>query len=106
MMFWSNLGNEEISASGTSYLNRTEAFQRREIVTRFFKLAFNSRHWSHYPVRRSTKLCGQLHAEHWYLQEGELQEIEVASVDAFQVVRRTSSYSLAFAPTIIKELVS
>ncbi|KAI5284526.1 hypothetical protein KEM54_001266 [Ascosphaera aggregata] len=37
MMFWSNLGNEEISASGTSYLNRTEAANVEKIVTRFFK---------------------------------------------------------------------
>ncbi|RAL64048.1 hypothetical protein DID88_003236 [Monilinia fructigena] len=37
MMFWSNLGNEEISASGTSYLNRTEASNVEKIVTRFFK---------------------------------------------------------------------
>ncbi|KAK3351819.1 LOW QUALITY PROTEIN: RNA helicase-domain-containing protein [Neurospora tetraspora] len=32
MMFWSNLGNEEISASGTSYLNRTEAANVEKIA--------------------------------------------------------------------------
>ena len=41
MMFWSNLGDEEISASGTSYLNRTEAQNVEKIVTRFFKAVFN-----------------------------------------------------------------
>ncbi|KAG1221278.1 hypothetical protein G6F68_020970 [Rhizopus microsporus] len=37
MMFYANLGNEEISTSGTSYLNRTEASNCEKIVTRFMK---------------------------------------------------------------------
>ncbi|PHH54451.1 Regulator of nonsense transcripts 1 -like protein [Ceratocystis fimbriata CBS 114723] len=37
MMFWANMGNEEISASGTSYLNRTEASNVEKVVTRFLK---------------------------------------------------------------------
>lgn len=35
MFFYSNLGQEEISSSGTSYLNRTEAANVEKIVTRF-----------------------------------------------------------------------
>jgi regulator of nonsense transcripts 1 len=32
MMFYSQLGNEEISASGTSFLNRTGALQRNSTM--------------------------------------------------------------------------
>jgi regulator of nonsense transcripts 1 len=37
MFFYSNLGHEEISASGTSYLNRTEAANVEKIATRLLK---------------------------------------------------------------------
>ena len=55
MMFWSNLGNEEISASGTSYLNRTEATNVEKIVTRFFKAGVQpSGHRYHHSIRGTT----------------------------------------------------
>src|ERR1700742_3721326 len=41
MMFWSNLGNEEISASGTSYLNRTEAQNVEKFVLLSSRPVFN-----------------------------------------------------------------
>ncbi|KAF8146921.1 AAA domain-containing protein [Mycena galopus ATCC 62051] len=37
MSFYQNLGQEEISSSGTSFLNRTEASNVEKIVTKFFK---------------------------------------------------------------------
>ena len=37
MMFWSHTGQEEISASGTSYLNRGEAAAVEKVVTHFLR---------------------------------------------------------------------
>ncbi|KAG2103958.1 P-loop containing nucleoside triphosphate hydrolase protein [Suillus cothurnatus] len=37
MFFYQNLGQEEISSSGTSFLNRTEASNVEKIVTKYFK---------------------------------------------------------------------
>lgn len=37
MMYWCCTGQEEISSSGTSYLNRTEAANVEKIATRFLK---------------------------------------------------------------------
>ena len=37
MFFYSCLGTEEISGSGTSYLNRSEAAQCEKIVTQFLR---------------------------------------------------------------------
>ncbi|KAG1898551.1 AAA domain-containing protein [Suillus fuscotomentosus] len=37
MFFYQNLGQEEISSSGTSFLNRTEASNIEKIVTKFFE---------------------------------------------------------------------
>ncbi|KAL4986409.1 RNA helicase-domain-containing protein [Aspergillus falconensis] len=85
MMFWSNLGNEEISASGTSYLNRTEAANVEKIVTRFFKAGVQPKDIgiiTPYEGQRSyivssMQATGTFKKEHY-------KEIEVASVDAFQ----------------------
>jgi regulator of nonsense transcripts 1 len=85
MMFWSNLGNEEISASGTSYLNRTEATNVEKIVTRFFKAGVQPSGIgiiTPYEGQRSyivssMQATGTFKKEHY-------KEIEVASVDAFQ----------------------
>ncbi|KAI1495028.1 P-loop containing nucleoside triphosphate hydrolase protein [Biscogniauxia mediterranea] len=74
MMFWSNLGNEEISASGTSYLNRTEASNVEKIVTRFFKAGVRPG-----DIGVITPYEGQRS----YIKES-YKEVEVASVDAFQ----------------------
>lgn len=85
MMFWSNLGNEEISASGTSYLNRTEAQNVEKIVTRFFKAGVSPSaigiitpyEGQRSYVVQSMQQTGTFKKEHY-------KEIEVASVDAFQ----------------------
>ena len=85
MMFWTNLGTEEISASGTSYLNRTEASNVERIVSRFFKAGVQPGDIgviTPYEGQRgfvvsSMQQNGSYTKEHY-------KEIEVASVDAFQ----------------------
>ncbi|QIW96006.1 hypothetical protein AMS68_001524 [Peltaster fructicola] len=85
MMFWSNLGAEEISASGTSYLNRTEAQNVEKIVTRFFKAGvrpdaigvITPYEGQRSFVVQSMQQSGSFRKEHY-------KEVEVASVDAFQ----------------------
>ncbi|KJY01986.1 regulator of nonsense transcripts 1 like protein [Zymoseptoria brevis] len=85
MMFWSNLGNEEISASGTSYLNRTEAQNVEKLVTRFFKAGVSPSaigiitpyEGQRSYVVQSMQQTGTFKKEHY-------KEVEVASVDAFQ----------------------
>ncbi|KMU86141.1 DNA-binding protein SMUBP-2 [Coccidioides immitis H538.4] len=85
MMFWSNLGNEEISASGTSYLNRTEAANVEKIVTRFFKAGVKPSAIgiiTPYEGQRSY-VVSSMQLNGTYKKEA-YKEIEVASVDAFQ----------------------
>ncbi|EEH39397.2 ATP-dependent helicase NAM7 [Paracoccidioides lutzii Pb01] len=85
MMFWSNLGNEEISASGTSYLNRTEAANVEKIVTRFFKAGVKPSSIgiiTPYEGQRSY-VVSSMQATGTFKKEL-YKEIEVASVDAFQ----------------------
>ncbi|CAI7642741.1 unnamed protein product [Penicillium pancosmium] len=85
MMFWSNLGNEEISASGTSYLNRTEATNVEKIVTRFFKAGVQPKSIgiiTPYEGQRSY-IVSSMQANGTFKKEN-YKEIEAASVDAFQ----------------------
>ncbi|KAG5997415.1 hypothetical protein E4U43_002637 [Claviceps pusilla] len=85
MMFWSNLGHEEISTSGTSYLNRTEASNVEKTVTRFFKAGVKP--WeigviTPYEGQRSY-IVTTMQNSGTYKKEF-YKEVEVASVDAFQ----------------------
>jgi regulator of nonsense transcripts 1 len=85
MMFWSNIGNEEISASGTSYLNRTESSNVEKIVTRFFKAGVKPEDIgiiTPYEGQRSY-IVSSMQATGTYKKEL-YKEVEVASVDAFQ----------------------
>jgi regulator of nonsense transcripts 1 len=85
MMFWSNLGNEEISASGTSYLNRTEAANVEKIVTRFFKAGVQPQDIgviTPYEGQRSYVVSSMQNTGTF--KKENYKEIEVASVDAFQ----------------------
>lgn len=83
--FWSTTGQEEISSSGTSYLNRTEAANIEKLATRFLKSGIRPEQIgiiTPYEGQRAYIVSymqhqGSLHAK-LYL------EIEVASVDAFQ----------------------
>ncbi|KIH86774.1 regulator of nonsense transcripts 1 [Sporothrix brasiliensis 5110] len=85
MMFWSNLGNEEISASGTSYLNRTEASNVEKIVTRFFKAGVKPADIgviTPYEGQRSYIVTTMQNTGTF--KKESYKEVEVASVDAFQ----------------------
>ncbi|GAA6004679.1 hypothetical protein JCM10207_000978 [Rhodosporidiobolus poonsookiae] len=85
MYFHQNLGQEEISSSGTSFLNRTEASNVEKIVTRFFKSGVLPSQ-----IGVITPYEGQRSYVVSYMQmNGALKkelykEVEVASVDAFQ----------------------
>ncbi|CAG9949730.1 unnamed protein product [Clonostachys rosea f. rosea IK726] len=85
MMFWSNLGHEEISASGTSYLNRTEASNVEKAITRFFKAGVKAADIgviTPYEGQRSF-IVTTMQNSGTYNKE-KYKEVEVASVDAFQ----------------------
>ncbi|MFH4982034.1 hypothetical protein AB6A40_008743 [Gnathostoma spinigerum] len=85
MMFWSCYGQEELSSSGTSYLNRTEAANVEKLATRFLKAGLRPEQIgiiTPYEGQRSyivqfMQTQGALHSK-FYL------EMEVANVDAFQ----------------------
>ncbi|KAG8948888.1 hypothetical protein FRC04_009227 [Tulasnella sp. 424] len=85
MFFYQNLGQEEISSSGTSFLNRTEAANVEKIVTKFFRAGVVPSQ-----IGIVTPYEGQRSYVVNYMQfNGSLKkdlykEIEVASVDAFQ----------------------
>ena len=85
MFFYCCQGQEEIAGSGTSYLNRTEAALVEKITTRFLKGGVRPEQIgviTPYEGQRAylvqyMQYNGSLHAKLY-------QEIEVASVDAFQ----------------------
>lgn len=80
------MGQEEISPSGTSYLNRAEAVFVEKLATRFLKAGFKPEQMgiiTPYEGQRAyvvqfMQSQGTLHSK-LYL------DIEVANVDAFQV---------------------
>ncbi|XP_022243255.1 regulator of nonsense transcripts 1-like isoform X3 [Limulus polyphemus] len=85
MFFYACQGQEEIAGSGTSYLNRTEASLVEKLTTRFLKSGLKPEQIgviTPYEGQRAylvqyMQYNGSLHAKLY-------QEIEVASVDAFQ----------------------
>ncbi|XP_064459789.1 regulator of nonsense transcripts 1-like [Ornithodoros turicata] len=85
MLFYACQGQEEIAGSGTSYLNRTEAALVEKIATRFLKSSVKPEQIgviTPYEGQRAylvqhMQYQGSLHAKLY-------QDIEVASVDAFQ----------------------
>ncbi|KAJ3227803.1 ATP-dependent helicase NAM7 [Clydaea vesicula] len=85
MFFLASFGQEEISSSGTSYLNRTEATNCEKVVTKFLKVGVQPSQ-----IGIITPYEGQRSFMYNYMQSnGSLKkelynEIEVASVDAFQ----------------------
>jgi len=85
MMFWSNLGQEEISSSGTSFLNRTEAANCEKVVTKFFKSGIEARNLSIItPYEGQRSYIVNYMAQAGTLRKEVYKEVEVASVDAFQ----------------------
>lgn len=85
MMFWVQLGTEELSSSGTSYINRAEAAVVEKVLTRFLQIGVT-------PAQLGviTPYEGQrAHVVSVLLRNGTLRQdlykaIEVSSVDAFQ----------------------
>jgi regulator of nonsense transcripts 1 len=85
MFFYNCVGQEEISASGTSYLNRAEAAICEKIVTHFLQAGVNPSQ-----IGVITPYEGQrAYLVNYMQRNGSLRaqlykEIEVASVDSFQ----------------------
>ncbi|CAL8104829.1 unnamed protein product [Calicophoron daubneyi] len=85
MFFYCTSGQEEISGNGVSYLNRTEAATVEKIVTKMLKIGVHPN-----TVGVITPYEGQrAYLAHYLHYSGSLnaklyQEIEIASVDAFQ----------------------
>uniref|UniRef100_A0A7E4VNX2 DNA helicase n=1 Tax=Panagrellus redivivus TaxID=6233 RepID=A0A7E4VNX2_PANRE len=85
MMFWNTNGQEELSSSGTSYLNRVEAVNVEKMATRFLQAGFRPEQ-----IGIITPYEGQRAYIVTYMQtQGTLHsklylDMEVANVDAFQ----------------------
>ena len=85
MMFWAQMGVEEMSASGTSYLNRGEAYAVEKMVTHLLQNGIAPEE-----IGVVTPYEGQrAYVVNYLMRTGVLhpsvyQEVEVASVDAFQ----------------------
>jgi len=85
LIFYVTQGHEEISGSGTSYLNRTEACNVEKVTTRFLKAGLKPEQ-----IGIVTPYEGQRAYVVQYMQnQGSLNpklymDVEVASVDAFQ----------------------
>ena len=85
LMFWSQLGAEEISASGTSYLNRTEAAAVEKTVTTLLRCGVTPDQIgiiTPYEGQRAHVVSTM--ARNGPLRQALYTEIEVASVDSFQ----------------------
>jgi regulator of nonsense transcripts 1 len=85
MLFYASMGPEEISASGTSYLNRAEAANVEKVVTHLLKAGVSPAQLgviTPYEGQRAFLLSYML--RHGLLRQQLYAEIEVASVDAFQ----------------------
>jgi len=85
MMFYNCLGQEEISSSGTSYLNRNEASVCERIVTEFLRLGTTSDQIGVItPYEGQRAYVVNLMQINGSLNTQVYKEIEVASVDSFQ----------------------
>lgn len=85
MMFWSVLGQEEISSSGTSYLNRAEATNCERLVTKFFKAGVSpSQIGIITPYEGQRAYLTQYMITTGSMSKDLYREVEVESVDAFQ----------------------
>eukprot|EP00227_Mantoniella_beaufortii_P010412 CAMPEP_0197594112 /NCGR_PEP_ID=MMETSP1326-20131121/19759_1 /TAXON_ID=1155430 /ORGANISM="Genus nov. species nov., Strain RCC2288" /LENGTH=1013 /DNA_ID=CAMNT_0043160221 /DNA_START=77 /DNA_END=3114 /DNA_ORIENTATION=+ len=85
MMFWSMSGQEEISASGTSYLNRTEAASVEKIVTHFLRAGVAPENLGVVtPYEGQRAYVVQHMTRAGVLRQQLYKDIEVASVDSFQ----------------------
>ena len=80
LLFYHSAGNEEISGSGTSYLNRAEAMNVERIVTQMIKSGLMASQ-----IGVITPYEGQrAHLQSVLQRHNALHAIEIASVDGFQ----------------------
>ncbi|KAI8827077.1 P-loop containing nucleoside triphosphate hydrolase protein [Fimicolochytrium jonesii] len=85
MFFHCSYGQEELSSSGTSYLNRTEATNCEKVVTRFLKAGVKPSQIGIITPYEGQRAYIVSHMQFAGALKKELyKEIEVASVDAFQ----------------------
>lgn len=85
MMFWSILGHEEISSSGTSYLNRSEATNCERVVTRLFKAGVKPSQIGIITPYEGQRAYLNQHMLNTGTMDRELYKgVEIESVDAFQ----------------------
>jgi regulator of nonsense transcripts 1 len=85
MFFYSITGMEEISASGTSYLNRTEASYVEKVVTHLLRIGVTpSQIGVITPYDGQRKYVSEYMRRSGALASALYEAIEVASVDAFQ----------------------
>ncbi|KAL6985835.1 Regulator of nonsense transcripts 1-like protein [Sarracenia purpurea var. burkii] len=85
MFFYVQMGQEEISASGTSYLNRTEASNVEKIVTTFLRSGVvPSQIGVITPYEGQRAYIVNYMSRNGALRQQLYKEIEVASVDSFQ----------------------
>ncbi|RAL50676.1 hypothetical protein DM860_015823 [Cuscuta australis] len=85
MFFYVQMGQEEISSSGTSYLNRTEAAHVEKIVTTFLKSGVvPSQIGVITPYEGQRAYVVNYMSRNGSLRQQLYKEIEVASVDSFQ----------------------
>lgn len=85
MFFHVNLGHEEISASGTSFLNRVEAMSCEKFVTKLLKSGVNpSCIGVITPYEGQRTFLINYMSQNGSLDKSLYEGIEVASVDAFQ----------------------
>ncbi|KAL9655597.1 hypothetical protein ABK040_002261 [Willaertia magna] len=85
MFFYSSIGHEEYSASGTSFLNRTEAEIVEKIVTKMLKAGVKPQQLGVVTPYEGQRAFCVSHMQRAGTADPELyKEIEVASVDSFQ----------------------
>ncbi|KAK4728378.1 hypothetical protein R3W88_021366 [Solanum pinnatisectum] len=85
MFFYVQMGQEEISSSGTSYLNRTEAASVEKLVTTFLKSGVvPSQIGVITPYEGQRAYIVNYMSRNGALRQQLYKEIEVASVDSFQ----------------------
>lgn len=90
MIFWSQTGPEEVSASGTSYLNRVEAAAVEKAVTHLLKAGVSADEVGVITPYEGQRAYVVSHfARMGPLRQDLYRDVEVASVDAFQGREKT-----------------
>lgn len=85
MMFWATFGREEISGSGTSYLNRIEAMNCERIITKLFRDGVKPTQIGVItPYEGQRAFVVQYMTMNGSMDKDLYLDVEVASVDAFQ----------------------